>query len=105
MYSYDQSLQIKVYPATRYDNEGLQFTNKFYFKARITDEMPSSANNYDYVVVIWYCISFLPIGTVPLAGALGRKLISFSLSQYEKNPFLGIYAKLVIKIILICASF
>ena len=62
--------------------------------------MPSSANNYDYIVAIWYCISFLPIGTVPLAGALGRKLISLSLSQYEKKPFLGIYAKLVTKTII-----
>ena len=73
----------------------MQFANKFYFKARIRDERPSSANNYDYIVSILTLTVFLPIGTFPLAGLIGHKLISFSLSKYAKNPFLGKYAALV----------
>lgn len=94
-------LQIKVYAGTRYDDNGLHFANKFYFKARVREEKPDSANNYDFVVAILGLIAFLPLGTFLLAGLIGHKLISFSLSQYEKKPFLGKYTMLVKAIIVI----
>lgn len=92
---------MKVYAVTRYNDRGLQFVNKFYFKARVTDEMPSSANNYDFVVSILTLMMFLPVGIFPLAGLTAHKLISFSLSQYEENPFLGKYSVLAKAIIVL----
>ena len=94
---------MRVYAGTRYDTQRLQFANKFYFKARIRDERPSSANNYDYIVSILTLTVFLPIGTLPLAGLISHKLISFSVSKYAKNPFLGKYVMLF-KFILVVMS-
>ena len=34
-------IQIKVYAVIPYNDEGLQFANKFYFKARLRDEIIS----------------------------------------------------------------
>lgn len=81
----------------------MQFVNKFYFKARIRDERPSSANNYDYVAGILSLTTFLPVGIFPLAGWIGHKFISFSVSQYETTPFLGSYV-VVAKAIIVLMS-
>ena len=94
-------LQIKVYAVTRYSDERLQFINKFYFKARVRGEMPSSANNYDFVAAILSLTTLLPVGIFPLAGLVGHKLISLSISQYETTPFLGSYVVLAKAIIVL----